>query len=363
MVFCVQHADAADEIVDCLVQAICIPGLPFDPTKVARLYLLSDILYNASASVPNAWKYRILFQSQLITVFQHLADLWKTIPGRLKAEQFRVQAFDLIELWESWNVFRLDHVQKWKMLFTLHTPDNPSVETEIHVPVVDTATTISDKVVPFVEVSDKFVPLTEVESLAPLTAVESVPSTQLLPQGTDLDKAPSRALSRVIPLKSKPIKFKLGLSNTTKVLLKPTLSAPTPVIIPDLDEKHILLQDKNPTIRPKTPEPTIDPDQEELDGQDASQLDIEIDGQPLKATEYSQMLIEKDLQECVDLYFKEAIEQHCLPVQDVDGVPVSLPLQESRSGPPKTKFKSNKKSKLHQKIPLPPDDPDYDMFS
>lgn len=28
------------------------------PTKVARLYLVSDVLHNSSVSVPNAWKFR-----------------------------------------------------------------------------------------------------------------------------------------------------------------------------------------------------------------------------------------------------------------------------------------------------------------
>jgi U2-associated protein SR140 len=57
MAFAIDHADAATEIVDLLCKSILIPDSPLS-VKLARLYLISDILHNSSVHVSNAWKYR-----------------------------------------------------------------------------------------------------------------------------------------------------------------------------------------------------------------------------------------------------------------------------------------------------------------
>jgi hypothetical protein len=63
--------------------------------KIARLYLISDILHNCTARVRNASKYRLLFSSHFETIFDHLNKTFKAISGRLRAEQFRVRASGL----------------------------------------------------------------------------------------------------------------------------------------------------------------------------------------------------------------------------------------------------------------------------
>jgi hypothetical protein len=40
--------------------------------KLARLYLISDILHNSSAPVPNASAYRSSFQPRLLAIFENL---------------------------------------------------------------------------------------------------------------------------------------------------------------------------------------------------------------------------------------------------------------------------------------------------
>lgn len=90
MVFALEHADAAATIVDLLVESLTLDATPV-PRKVARLHLCSDILHNASASVPNAWVYRSVMQARLPRVFDHLGEIHRSFPGRMKAEQFRVQ--------------------------------------------------------------------------------------------------------------------------------------------------------------------------------------------------------------------------------------------------------------------------------
>ena len=46
------------------------------PAKIARLYLLSDILHNSALSIPNAWKYRSRCVCRSL-------NLQKTMPGVL----------------------------------------------------------------------------------------------------------------------------------------------------------------------------------------------------------------------------------------------------------------------------------------
>ncbi len=62
MVWCIEHADAGEEIVECISEALSIPETPLSK-KVARLYLISDILHNCSVKgVPNVSFYRKGFQ-------------------------------------------------------------------------------------------------------------------------------------------------------------------------------------------------------------------------------------------------------------------------------------------------------------
>lgn len=84
MLFCLNHAEAAEEIVECIAESLSIlktplpkkarpePPKPPEPKKrssessnscfltfqIARLYLVSDVLYNSSAKVSNASYYR-----------------------------------------------------------------------------------------------------------------------------------------------------------------------------------------------------------------------------------------------------------------------------------------------------------------
>ena len=57
MIFCLDHADSAEEIVQCIAESLSIRQTPL-PKKIARLYLVSDILYNCSAKVANASFFR-----------------------------------------------------------------------------------------------------------------------------------------------------------------------------------------------------------------------------------------------------------------------------------------------------------------
>ncbi|RUS15187.1 hypothetical protein BC937DRAFT_92780 [Endogone sp. FLAS-F59071] len=146
MAFAIDHADAADEVVDILTRALMLPDTPVT-TKIARLYLVSDILHNSSVPVSNAWKYRsgyyggvdemsllqshrliniyeekfflitdpcdrhvlpspsplcarlatftiYRFEGRLPDIFEHLNQIFRSITARLKAEQFRLTVYE-----------------------------------------------------------------------------------------------------------------------------------------------------------------------------------------------------------------------------------------------------------------------------
>ncbi|CEJ04924.1 hypothetical protein RMCBS344292_18872 [Rhizopus microsporus] len=93
-----------DEIVNILCKSILVPDVPLS-VKLARLYLISDILHNSSVHVSNAWKYRIEFESQLPLLFEHFNSIYRSINARLKAEQMRKYIFAVISVWENWMIF------------------------------------------------------------------------------------------------------------------------------------------------------------------------------------------------------------------------------------------------------------------
>ena len=104
MVFALDRPDAAEEVVDVLIQSLLIASTPV-PRKVARLNIVSDILHNCAGSPTNAWKYRSLFESRLPEVFTHMGEIYKSFPGRMKAEIFRKQIMSVVQVWENWLVF------------------------------------------------------------------------------------------------------------------------------------------------------------------------------------------------------------------------------------------------------------------
>lgn len=57
MIFCIEHADAADEICECIAESVSSTETLVNK-KIARLYLVSDILHNCGVKVSNASFFR-----------------------------------------------------------------------------------------------------------------------------------------------------------------------------------------------------------------------------------------------------------------------------------------------------------------
>ncbi|CAG5896023.1 unnamed protein product [Menidia menidia] len=104
MLFCLSHAEAAEEIVECITESLSILKTPL-PKKIARLYLVSDVLYNSSAKVSNASYYRKYFETKLCQIFSDLNSTYKTIQGHLQSENFKQRVMACFRAWEDWAVY------------------------------------------------------------------------------------------------------------------------------------------------------------------------------------------------------------------------------------------------------------------
>jgi hypothetical protein len=71
MGFAIDNSEAAGEIVQVLTEALTLDETPI-PTKIARLFLVSDILHNSTAAVRNAHAYRSLYVSFVLSFFLSL---------------------------------------------------------------------------------------------------------------------------------------------------------------------------------------------------------------------------------------------------------------------------------------------------
>ncbi|XP_067128320.1 U2 snRNP-associated SURP motif-containing protein isoform X1 [Centruroides vittatus] len=116
MIYCIDHAEAAEEIVDCITESLSILQTPLHK-KIARLYLVSDILHNCSVKVANASFYRKGFQAKLPEVFTYIQECFKSIEGRLKAEQFKQKVMNCFRAWEDWAIYPSDFLIKLQNIF------------------------------------------------------------------------------------------------------------------------------------------------------------------------------------------------------------------------------------------------------
>lgn len=104
MVWCIEHADAAEEICQCLTEALTNNNTAM-PKKIARLYLVSDILHNCSVKVSNASFYRKGFQAKLAEIFEGLHIAYNLVESRLRAEQVKQRIMQCCRAWEDWAIY------------------------------------------------------------------------------------------------------------------------------------------------------------------------------------------------------------------------------------------------------------------
>uniref|UniRef100_A0A1B0GIZ1 Putative splicing regulator n=1 Tax=Lutzomyia longipalpis TaxID=7200 RepID=A0A1B0GIZ1_LUTLO len=128
MIFCIEHADAADEICECIAESMANPETQ-PPKKIARLYLISDILHNCSVKVQNASFFRKAMEKNLLDIFRELNAAYMNIESRLKAEGFKVRVLQVCRTWEEWVVYPREFLLKLRNTFLGQpTSESPAEE-------------------------------------------------------------------------------------------------------------------------------------------------------------------------------------------------------------------------------------------
>lgn len=107
MMFCIDHADAAGEIMDCIQESLGASNIPLEK-ELARLFLISDILNNCSAAVTNASLYREGFQAKLVNIFECLRKYLENIQEKHEADKFKQKILSVLGAWREWTLYEND---------------------------------------------------------------------------------------------------------------------------------------------------------------------------------------------------------------------------------------------------------------
>lgn len=123
MDFALDHAASAEQVVKMVANAFLSTNVTA-PLMIARLFLVSDILYNSSSPAKNAYAYKPLFQKALPGIFQSLALFYRGLLGRLTAMHFKDQVERVICVWEQWSLFSTDFISLLRK--TMENVPNPT---------------------------------------------------------------------------------------------------------------------------------------------------------------------------------------------------------------------------------------------
>lgn len=103
MVFAIDHANAAEDVAEILATSLLLPSTPI-PRKMARLYVLSDILFNSTAPVPHAWRYQEAVEPWLVQIFAHFGTILRLLSPKAEALALRDQLITVLHCWEEWSI-------------------------------------------------------------------------------------------------------------------------------------------------------------------------------------------------------------------------------------------------------------------
>ncbi|XP_023226144.1 U2 snRNP-associated SURP motif-containing protein-like [Centruroides sculpturatus] len=114
MIYCIDHAEAAEEIVDCITESLSILQTPLHKKRD-----LKGDHYTLDNEVKAAVKSWIgeKFQAKLPEVFTYIQECFKSIEGRLKAEQFKQKVMNCFRAWEDWAIYPSDFLIKLQNIF------------------------------------------------------------------------------------------------------------------------------------------------------------------------------------------------------------------------------------------------------
>lgn len=117
MVWCIEQAGCAEEVVECLAESLSILETPV-VKKIARMFLISDILHNCTVKgIPNVSFYRTAFQTKLPDMFGDLNASHTHMEDRRQAEAFKQRVMLCFSAWEDWHLYPMDFLIKLQNIF------------------------------------------------------------------------------------------------------------------------------------------------------------------------------------------------------------------------------------------------------
>ena len=116
--FAIDHADCAQEVIEVIKEiAFTKSSTRSCVAMISQLFLLSDILYNSSASVKFATSYRGLIQAILPMFFEHLNRLFISIDGRMTAKNMEEKVKAVLLGWKDWSIFPMNFLDGLEATF------------------------------------------------------------------------------------------------------------------------------------------------------------------------------------------------------------------------------------------------------
>lgn len=102
--FVMDRAEGVVEMIDLIRDSILLPTLTI-ASKVARLYLLSDLLHNSMSQLKHASSFRTQIQGCLPAIFESFGSSLRAIKGRMSATAFEQRVLSVLRIWNTWCIF------------------------------------------------------------------------------------------------------------------------------------------------------------------------------------------------------------------------------------------------------------------
>jgi hypothetical protein len=132
MAFCLDHSVAAQHLSQLLKDMLLDnrSGVSIE-TKCARLFLMSDILFNSQQGVKNAFRYRDAIEEMAPEVFKSLGQHENGNAGRITMNKLRATTRKVLNAWDSWSVYNPIFLDELESAFD-GKPLPKSVDVDVH---------------------------------------------------------------------------------------------------------------------------------------------------------------------------------------------------------------------------------------
>ena len=117
MEFAIERADCAEDIVDIIAGSL-VNAETSRAAKLARLYVVSDVLHNSAAPVKGVQAYRAHFIRVLPRVFEHLEEYARAISSAPSRASFMARVDAVVNAWRDWFMFAEDFTRDLRLTFT-----------------------------------------------------------------------------------------------------------------------------------------------------------------------------------------------------------------------------------------------------